>query len=233
MRDMNIVDVTFDYETLGRGANAAPMQLAAVAWDRNNAGNHPFSGEAFNEGFDVRSCMMAGFDIDPETVDWWRRQDDAAKEAILKTQATTYNEVLDDFFNWLACVKYHAKADVVILWAQGTDFDAAMLKNQCRKADIDIDKIIDYQHFADARSFVLQNLEVMNPGTVDMTNPKSMYRLLPSFETLNKDCLPESLRNAKCQHDALYDCMRSSWNVWKTMWLIRGGGLTCKRETNE
>ncbi len=221
---MKILDVTFDYETLGRGADAAPIQLAAVAWDREATGEHPFLVEHFNRGFNLTSCVFAGLKVEQETVDWWNSQSEEAKNGVLELKQYDLQEVIELFVcDWLPGVKHEHNADAVCLWCQGTDFDVSMLRHQCRLLGIGIDKMIDYQTFCDARSFVLQGLQLLQPDDVDMTNPREAYNLIPSMKLINVS-MPAPLERAlnSCPHNALYDCMRSTWNVWNVMNVMRG-----------
>ena len=60
---MNHIDITFDMETCATTANAAVMQVAAVAWNRAAKENPFFWCEihtlaTFNEHIDLRSCVV-------------------------------------------------------------------------------------------------------------------------------------------------------------------------------
>lgn len=215
---MKILDVTFDYETLARGADAAPIQLAAAAWDRYSQEPHPFLEGEYNVGFDVRSCIFNGLKIDQDTVEWWSRQSGEAKDGVLRTRCHSLGDVITEFlFGWLPQKKREHKADAVCLWCQGMDFDVPMLKHQCKIVGYDMDKVVDYQCFCDARSFVLQGLETLYPDKVDMRNPREAYELLPPLVP------PYWLPTPSSAHDALYDCARSTWNVWLVMKMMREG----------
>lgn len=216
---MKIIDITFDFETVARGADAAPMQLAAVAWDRESNGEHPFTGDTFNTGIDLRSCVMKGLKFDQDTMDWWAKQDRHAQEAVLSALPCDLDNVIGNFIEWVRSLMGKYKADAVCLWCQGMDFDVPILKNCCFEVGIDIDKEINYQWFCDARSFVLQGLQVMFPDKVDMAKPKEAYKLLPDMGSIDK--MPEELDRATDPHDALYDSKRSTWNVWQVMKMMR------------
>ena len=71
---MKIIDVTIDLETCSLAANAAVMQVSAVAWNRHaTAADELFVKNipAFDARVDLRSCVMDGFDFDRETIKWW------------------------------------------------------------------------------------------------------------------------------------------------------------------
>ena len=85
--NMNHIDITFDMETCATTANAAVMQVAAVAWNRSAKENPFFWCEihtlaTFNEHIDLRSCVVDGFDFDQATIKWWANQTDKAKKAV-------------------------------------------------------------------------------------------------------------------------------------------------------
>ena len=99
---MNHIDITFDMETCATTANAAVMQVAAVAWNRS-AKENPFEifdrndpdGAmcGFNEHIDLRTCVVDGFDFDQATVKWWANQTDKAKKAVTDGLAEPVEEV--------------------------------------------------------------------------------------------------------------------------------------------
>ncbi len=218
---LKILDVTFDYETVALGADAAPMQLAAVAWNRYSTEQHPFLSESFNHGIDLRDCVMKGLKVDQSTIDWWSNQNACAKASVLHLPAEYLSAVIEDFLDWIDTLKETYKADKIFVWCQGMDFDVPMLKHQCKICSIGIDKRINYQNFCDARSFVLQAWQVMEDD--DMSNLRDIYtKFIPDMSKLDPKSLPGLLRGAADPHDALYDSMRSSWNVWHTMKKMRG-----------
>lgn len=229
---MKHIDITFDLETCATTANAAVMQVAAVAWDRH-AKNNPFAvlngGVTveyphfvvfFNEHVDLRSCVVDGFDFDPATVQWWARQSDAAKEAVTRGLAEPIREVFERFVLWIQQTMRDANADSVCLWCQGMDFDGAILRNICHKYGIELP--FRYQQFRDCRSIILEAAAShAATGIVCNNDEHTVY----AEDILKTPCkaydlyepLPEEYGSKDRVHDAMYDCIRSSWNTWQAL----------------
>lgn len=213
---MKHIDITFDLETCATTANAAVMQVAALVWDRQ-AKDNPFErydlATSFNEHVDLRSCVVDGFDFDPATVQWWTRQSDAAKEAVTRGLAEPIREVFERFVLWIQQTMRDAQADSVCLWCQGMDFDGAILRNICYKYGIELP--LRYQQFRDCRSIILE-AAISHYRNSDSSN---------ADDILQKPCkaydiyepLPEEYGSKDRVHDAVYDCIRSSWNTWQAL----------------
>lgn len=230
---MNHIDITFDLETCATTANAAVMQVAAVAWDRQ-ATDNPFAVQnggvtveyphcvSFNEHVDLRSCVVDGFDFDPATVQWWARQSDAAKEAVTDGLAEPIREVFERFVLWIKQTMRDSKADSVCLWCQGMDFDGAILRNICHKYDIELP--FRYQQFRDCRSIILENA-ITICRIKDGINSYEDGHLVSAEDILQKPCkaydickpLPAEYGSKDRVHDAVYDCIRSSWYTWQAL----------------
>jgi hypothetical protein len=236
---MNHIDITFDMETCATTANAAVMQVAAVAWNRS-AKENPFSvgdGSAvafdysgipdappniisFNEHIDLRTCVVDGFDFDQNTVKWWANQTDKAKKAVCADLAEPMEEVFIRFIEWINQVKRDTNAESVCLWCQGMDFDGAILRNICHKYDLELP--IRYQQFRDARTVILETAVAW--VTRDKTLVKDGKLLTPE-DILKKPCLayelykplPPEYGDKSEAHDAMFDCLQTSWSVWQAL----------------
>ena len=234
---MNHIDITFDLETCATTANAAVMQVAAVAWDRT-AKEDPFSvseGSAFanasetptftsfNEHIDLRTCVVDGFDFDSGTLQWWAKQGEEAKKAVCDGLAEPVDEVFIRFIQWMESVKKDLDVESVCLWCQGTDFDAAILRNICKKYDLELP--FSYQQFRDARTIILETAvakttrmwdkgaTAVHPETF-LAQPSLAYA--PAYGIYKP--LPEDYKG--CAHDAMYDCIRTTWNVWQALQIL-------------
>lgn len=246
--NMNHIDITFDMETCATTANAAVMQVAAVAWNRS-AKENPFSvgdGSAvafdysgipdappniisFNEHIDLRTCVVDGFDFDQATVKWWANQTDKAKKAVTDGLAEPIEEVFIRFIEWINKVKKDTKAESVCLWCQGMDFDAAILRNICHKYDLELPS--RYQQFRDCRTLILETA-VMQVSRYAVDDSCGMIcddgSIIKPKDILQQPCkaykiykpLPEEIIGSGVVHDAMYDCIRSSWNTWQALGII-------------
>ena len=79
--------ISLDFETLGLGENAALLSIGAVAFD-------PASGELGSEFYSaIDPRTQPNRDIDPSTVLWWLKQDDAARSKI--TDALKFTDMIE------------------------------------------------------------------------------------------------------------------------------------------
>lgn len=226
-----ILDITVDLETLALTPNAAIIQIAAVAWKRDaedtpfflthwkdgDGAEHTCMAEhyTFDAKIDLRSCVALNMDFDQKTVDFWSRQKQEVKAAVLYEpySCVTLSEALNHFMAWAKEL-----ADEIDdkgcsrLWSQGSDFDLAILRNACHKCGLteQFDKVFPHTSFRDARTFILElGKTVTYPffplsKTVDV-KPSGIYQSLLPFEGEN------------LTHDALYDCEKTTWQLWQVM----------------
>ena len=228
---MNHIDITFDMETCATTANAAVMQVAAVAWNRS-AKENPFeifdrnapeTRCGFNEHIDLRTCVVDGFDFEQTTVKWWANQTEKAKKAVTEGLAEPIEEVFIRFIEWINQVKKDTKAESVCLWCQGMDFDGAILRNICHKYDLELS--FRYQQFRDCRTLILETavMQVSRHPVIcaDGTTikPKDILQQPCKAYKIYKP-LPEDIIESSAVHDAMYDCIRSSWNTWQALGII-------------
>lgn len=238
---MNHIDITFDLETAGRTANAAVMQVAAVAW-RRDADDNPFYEDdmeryIYNEYIDLRTCLVEGFEFEPATVQWWSQRSEAAKRAVCAGLPEPVEEVFVRFLHWIECVKKATGADTVNLWAQGSDFDTSILRNICHRYDIDLEDTVAHTQFRDCRTIILEGA-LVEAGRLHMEAVAKAETLIagqpfpqpvvtqqaildePAKAYVLFDPLPDDIAQGSEAHDALYDALRSSWNTWQALrWL--------------
>lgn len=213
---MNIdhIDITFDLETCSLETNAAVIQIAAVAWVRGaDIPTMLFPNELppFDVKIDLRSCVMDGFDFDNKTIQWWTEKPKKLRDSLSSGDCYPIEEAFREFCTWINDIKDQTGASMVSLWAQGSDFDIAILRHVCHKYDITLP--VSHQDFRDARSFILEVMASKErPGYVYDAKGQ-VYDSLPPFP---KEACPDGQ-----PHDALYDAMRTSWNVNECINLLR------------
>lgn len=214
---MKLIDITIDLETCSTTPNAAIMQLAAVAWDRNHDDSTTlFNGmPVLNVGVDLRTAVMDGFDFDPSTCLFWHGNKQQVKDVVLNLEAHPIKDVVVDFIKWIGEVRLNFGADEVCLWAQGSDFDIAIIRNALAKYGLRLP--MSQKFFRDARSICLEigahllrdkDIEP-DDALCDMkTYEDSIYDVLTSrYEA------PPTI-NETCVHDALYDARRTAFSTW-------------------
>ena len=212
------LDITIDFETCGLTVNAAPMQLAAVAWDRfvpvpceedlrkplKDFAN-PFTvvDKQFNVGIDLRSCFMLGLEFDKHTSDWWQQKNADVRNEVLSLKPLPLSIALDAFIQWVKDIT--ADCTSYTIWAQGSDFDIAKLNHYLAVCGIKA----PWKHTQTrcARTYILEHAHMLVPDIAPedaASLPLVVYSHIPK---MNDDGLGHS-------HNAIFDCLQTSWNVW-------------------
>jgi len=226
---MKHLDITIDFETCAMTANAAVMQVAMVPWLRDTDAD-PFSFDDMDiyEGcVDLRTCVVDGFDFDPETIKWWSERNLKAKEAVTKGEPKAVDDVLIGMLNYIRELKEKHALTSIFVWCQGMDFDIAILRNLCRKYGVKLEENIPHTSFRDCRTVILEAALIEASRSLNGKSTRANGIILPeqilagSYDVYKMfDPLPERYSAGSEAHDALYDALRSSWNTWQALkWL--------------
>lgn len=211
------LDITIDFETCALTVNAAPMQLAAVAWDRFvplpseeelrkplKDFPNPFStiDEQFNIGIDLRSCFMLGLDFDKHTADWWQQQPADVRKEVQFLEPLSLPVVMGRFIEWVKEIT--ADCTSYTIWAQGAEFDIAKLNHYLAVCGIKA----PWKHIQVrcARTYILEHAHMLVPdiSPEDAASlPNVIYNHIPKMNT-----------DFGSKHNAIFDCFQTSWNVW-------------------
>lgn len=113
-------DVMIDLETLGTVPGCAILSIGCVAFDFKTKQ----LGDTFYIVVDRASCQAVGLKEDSDTLAWWKRQADEAKQ-VLKDAETgvPLAEALDYLTDYLR----QFGLGKVKIWGNGSDFDNAIL----------------------------------------------------------------------------------------------------------
>lgn len=227
----NHLDFTIDFETCSLSANAAVMQVAVVPWLRGNEEN-PFCNDDELQPYvghvDLRTCVVEGFDFDQSTVKWWSERSTAAKDAVTSGLPEPVSDVLVSILDYIRGIVKKYSLQSICLWCQGPDVDIAILRNMCRKFDIILEDCIPHTSFRDCRTLILEAALILaergmsGKGTLAdgialphqiQADPSLAYKLFT----------PPSIECAEGMeaHNAIFDAMRSSWNTWQALKLLR------------
>jgi len=235
---MRHLDFTIDFETCGLTANSAPMQVAIVPW-RRDAESDPFVGDDTGEKteeeasrwpeplvkyVDLRTCVVDGFDFDPETVKWWTGRTEAAKRAVCEGLAEPVEDVLISILDYLRETVKQYRLESICLWCQGMDVDIAILRNLCKKYDVDLENEIPHTSFRDCRTVILEaaltEAERSMAGKSTRANGIALPYQIQADPTLAYKIflsLPSHYAEGREAHDALYDALRSTWYTWQAL----------------
>ena len=229
---MRHLDFTIDFETCSLSANAAVMQVAIVPWLRDNDAD-PFCNEQEVQPYvgyvDLRTCVVDGFDFDQATVKWWSERSEAAKKAVIANLPEPVSDVLITALDYIRDIRKRHDVDSMCLWCQGPDVDIAILRNLCRKYDVNLEDIIPHTSFRDCRTVILE--AALREAERSLTGKSTRANGIALPEQIQTDPslayklfapLPDRYAAGSEAHDALYDALRSSWNTWQALQWMRG-----------
>lgn len=221
-----MIDVTVDLETCALCPTAAVMSIAAVAWKRYgkespffDEGDGVLRNSTFSAHVDLRSMFLNGFTFDQSTADWWAKQSNEAKAVLLDNDCDEQpcqpiDVVVTELFDWMDDIKKRLGDEDLCLWAQGTDFDVAILRYICWKMGIKFR--IKHTQFRDHRTFYLEMARIVwdaaEPNEEKFTIEKA-YAQTTDYKDIADD--------EGAAHDPLFDCKRSIYSTWQMMKKIR------------
>lgn len=112
--------VMVDIETMGLEPGAAIVSIGAVRFGVND-------GLTFDRSITLDSCERAGLTMDAGTLDWWLKQEEAARTQLLG--GILLEDALTEFAEW------YGDADEI--WANSPDFDCRLLEAAYEAVDME------------------------------------------------------------------------------------------------
>ena len=221
-----MIDVTVDFETCSLSPTAAVMSIGAVAWKRYDKvspffdkGDGVLRNSTFSAHVDLRSMFLNGFTFDQSTADWWAKQSDEVKAALLdndsdESPCQPIDVVVNDFLSWMEDIKKKLGDEDLCLWAQGTDFDVAILRYICYKMGMKFK--VKHTQLRDHRTFYLECARII----WDAAEPNEESFTLDNAYALTVD-YKDIADGEGAAHDPLFDCKRSIYSTWQMMEKIR------------
>lgn len=118
--------VAIDIETLSTRPTAAIISIAARAFTFSDP--QPQLG-CFNVVVNATTCAMYGLHFSESTVNFWTLQGQGAKRPYLdpSAQCVTLHTALQRLTEYINHARSQSPTGRILLWMQGTDFDAAIL----------------------------------------------------------------------------------------------------------
>lgn len=119
---MNEVDkchMMIDLETYSTKSNAVPRSIGVVLFN--------LKGETevvMHRGIDIESCLMAGLEIDQDTINFWRRQPEEYRKKLQEMLTFSLTNVLNE----LQKIAEDALRELWV-WSHGSNFDMVILEN--------------------------------------------------------------------------------------------------------
>lgn len=208
------INITFDLETCALCPTAAVMSIGAVVWNAD-AEDNPFADGlpdeySFYRHVDLRSSFVDGFTFDSKTAEWWATQDDDAKKALLEYDCVPLcpiDSIIEDFFGFIEDFQKETSAKEVMLWSQGTDFDIAILRNICRRYDIEVP--VSHKNFRDHRTFFMEGAKIICDKAGAEFDSNKAYLLVDEYDGPGEP------------HNPIFDCKRSIYSTWQMMKHLR------------
>lgn len=109
------VNVMLDIETMSQQKNAAIVSIGAVKFNEHEI------LDKFYVNVDPLSCKEVGLHFQKETIEWWKKQDKAVRDA-LKVDPRPIGEALDRFSEWFG-------PKSIETWGNGATFDCVIVEN--------------------------------------------------------------------------------------------------------
>ena len=216
-----MLDITIDFETCSLCPTAAVMSIGSVAWRRDNTAS-PFyqlkdgkqdPASVFSCHIDLRSMFINGFAFDEKTAEWWKAKTDEAKASLLSSDSyelpcRPIDVAVKDLFEWMQDFKKEQYEQDICLWAQGSDFDIAILRNICYKFGIEVP--VHYTNFRDHRTFIYEAARLIYKAKGESYVPSKAYKLVEDYKNIGKGA----------EHDSVFDCNRSIYSTWQMMRML-------------
>ena len=121
-------EIMLDLETMDTGSNAAIVAIGAVVFDRAlNKIVH-----RFYTGVSLQSAIDVGCTVNGDTVMWWLKQKEAARNALLFGANLSLSSALHHFTEWLDNYTNGNRR----VWGNGSDFDNVILANAYKRCKL-------------------------------------------------------------------------------------------------
>lgn len=126
----NLGHVMVDIETLGNTSNSVICSIGAVEFDIETGLN----GRNFYVVIDIQSCLNNGLHVDGNTIEWWLKQNETARMAIISGFRFHIREALIEFSDFLKRIG----GSTVQIWGNSNRFDLGILGDAYTKLNIHI-----------------------------------------------------------------------------------------------
>lgn len=122
---MNEVDkchMMIDLETYSLKGNAVIRSIGAVLFDLKGS-----TSVLMHVGVSVESCLMAGLEVDQDTINFWRKQPEEKRNKLLDMEQIPLTQMLNE----LQKIAEGLRTELFI-WSHGSNFDVVILENAYR-----------------------------------------------------------------------------------------------------
>ena len=116
----NLGHLMVDIETLGNISRSVICSIGAVEFDLETGE----IGRTFYQNITIQSCLDTGLVINGSTIEWWFKQNDAARKALF-SNAKALSQVLYEFQEFLQ----HLGTRDLQIWGNSPRFDLGILED--------------------------------------------------------------------------------------------------------
>lgn len=127
-------NVMIDLETMGTNPDAAIISIGAVAFDVDTR----TIGEKFYRTIDLKSSVASGGKMDPDTVIWWMRQSEEAKEVFKTIYGDPPNQLTDVLHDFTSFLDRQSGIKYRYIWGCGAAFDNTILAETYRRCGLKV-----------------------------------------------------------------------------------------------
>jgi hypothetical protein len=115
-------DIMLDIETLSTQPNASILSIGAIRFNRKGPILPLNKMDQFYIRIDRKSCDDLKMHVDPKTVEWWDKQDEAIRDEAMGDgdDRVTLREGLEKLTKWIG-------GGNVTPWGNGDDFDCVIM----------------------------------------------------------------------------------------------------------
>lgn len=175
-------DVMIDIETLSTKNNALIVTIGAIKFNRKDKIKPLDEFDKFYVRINQNSCIKLGMDIDPNTVEWWKKQSKEARYEVFENKdRIDIKDALIQLYDFIKDVKY--------VWANSPNFDCVILENAFNICEIEIPW--KFWNLRDCRTAY----DLGNTNLKNFTNTISHNALIDCYNQIL--CLKNSLENIK------------------------------------
>lgn len=174
------MDVMIDLETYSNTPNSVVVQIGIVEFDRSNGAII----REFETNVDAQSCIDYGMEVNIDTINWWMKQSDEARQSILKEGRDIESALLlvSSFIQ-----KPLGENENCYLWCHAT-FDEPILSNAYHKAGIP--EPWQYKNVRDLRTLIdlagIDPHDYENGGTHHDALDDCRFQVRYTVDALNK-----------------------------------------------
>lgn len=113
--------IMFDLETLDSKNTSCILSIGAVEFNLNTGE----IGDTLYITVDLQSCINEGLTIGADTIMWWFKQSNEARERIYNSVGVELEDALEQVFKFVK----DCGGDKVHVWGNGATFDISILEN--------------------------------------------------------------------------------------------------------